>query len=81
MVDCPYADVCTDANTEKCKRCKHNRRRSYFEPVEDSWKWNWKKWFERHRPKGVKNVWREYFEKGGYVIGGKPYPVEWIRRQ
>jgi len=83
MVDCPYADVCTDANTEKCKRCKHNRRKSYFEPEKD-WKWYWRDWFRRHRPmttEKTKRVWKEHFEKGGYYMGGKPFPIEWKRRQ
>ena len=27
---CHYTDVCTDANTEKCKKCAHRPVRSHF---------------------------------------------------
>jgi len=31
--DCPYRNVCSD-NGKKCETCRHNPRRSYYEPVE-----------------------------------------------
>jgi len=38
-VECPYKDVCT-SYPHKCSRCKHNRRRDYFEPVEKREPWS-----------------------------------------
>ena len=33
LVDCLHEDACSDAYTEKCKTCRHNPNRSYYEPV------------------------------------------------
>jgi hypothetical protein len=33
MVDCPYKDKCTSANSFKCMTCRHNKgKRDYYEP-------------------------------------------------
>lgn len=31
MIDCPYKEKCIDYKSEKCKTCKHNENRSYYE--------------------------------------------------
>ena len=31
--DCPYRNICSD-NGKKCETCRHNPKRSYYEPVE-----------------------------------------------
>jgi len=31
--DCPYRSICSD-NGKKCETCRHNPKRSYYEPVE-----------------------------------------------
>ena len=38
-IDCPYRTTCCDARTSKCKVCRNNKHRSYFEPVDDSPRW------------------------------------------
>ena len=35
LLDCPHSKDCCDSFTDKCKGCKKNKLRSYFEPVED----------------------------------------------
>ena len=33
IVDCPYKDKCTSANSFKCMSCRHNRgKRDYYDP-------------------------------------------------
>lgn len=31
--ECPYRNICSD-NGRKCETCRHNPKRSYYEPVE-----------------------------------------------
>jgi len=31
--DCPFRNVCSD-NDNKCETCRHNPKRSYYEPIE-----------------------------------------------
>jgi hypothetical protein len=44
IVDCPYKNKCTSANSFKCWSCRHNRgKRDYYEPepyrpFPDPWK-------------------------------------------
>jgi len=37
--DCPFRNVCSD-NGKKCETCRHNPRRSYYEPVEPYYPWS-----------------------------------------
>jgi hypothetical protein len=32
-VDCPHSKECSDVNSYKCHCCKHNKKKSYYEPV------------------------------------------------
>ena len=36
VAECCYREDCIDVDTNKCRRCKNNRKRSYFNPV-DYW--------------------------------------------
>jgi len=31
--ECPYRNICSD-NGKKCESCRHNPKRSYYEPIE-----------------------------------------------
>jgi len=34
FLNCRYGSFCTDAG-EKCKTCKYNRKKSYYEPIKE----------------------------------------------
>jgi hypothetical protein len=36
--ECPYRNICSD-NGKKCETCRHNPKRSYYEPVEPFYPW------------------------------------------
>lgn len=33
MVQCPHREDCCDIDTDKCKQCANNKKRSYFSPI------------------------------------------------
>ncbi len=70
-VECPYRDVCTSYRTSKCKVCKHNRKKDYFEPARP-----YRDWLEaipRRHPWFDRRVWCRYetLERANYGQIGK----------
>jgi len=33
--ECPFSGDCSDGSTDRCRYCKNNRKRSYFEPRDE----------------------------------------------
>ena len=38
-VKCSYSEDCCDIDSEKCKSCVNNKKRSYYKPVEEPINW------------------------------------------
>lgn len=36
MIECPYSEVCCEVDSEKCKSCLNNKKRSYYVPERPS---------------------------------------------